>query len=265
MRSSTVFARASAVAVASLFFLVATSCAGSPTKNSTDDWAAVAARVAAQMAAPDRHRFDLPKDSQRKPIEMYRALGVGSGMRIGDFGSGAGYNVELFAAAVGPTGKVWGHNTEFILSAQGGYYKRTMDERLSNGRLPNAEFIIADIQDISLDNELDIAYWGNNFHDYYHRDGESHVLLILDRIKSALKPGGVLGVTDHVGLRGRENDKLHRIEPELVIAAIEKAGFVIEEQSNMFRNTADDHSLNIYDDAIYRRTDRVFIKARKPK
>ena len=251
--------------VACLFAAFVVGCAGARGGESADDWAQVAERIRVQMAAPDRHKYDLPRDRHRKPVEMYDVLGVRSGMTIGDFGSGAGYNVELFAAAVGRTGKVYGHNTEFILNAQNGYYKRAMNDRLRENRLPNAEFIIGDIDSTGLGNVLDIAYWGNNMHDYYNRDGEAYVLAILSSIKAALKPGGVLGVTDHVGVAGRDNRKLHRMEPCVLINLIQQAGFVIEEQSEMFRNADDDHSLNVYDEAIYRRTDRLFIKARKPE
>lgn len=240
-------------------------CTVASLEEREDDWSAVAQRIQAQMAIADRHQFDAPRDPHRKPVEMYQKLGVRTGMAIGDFGSGAGYNVELFAAAVGPTGKVWGHNSEFIRDAQNGYYRRAMNDRLRNGRLPNAEFIIADIDETGLNNVLDIAYWGNNMHDYYNRSGEAYVLEILASISKALKPGGVLGVTDHVGVQGRDNRKLHRIEPKVLLSLIRKAGFVVEEQFNMFRNADDDHTLNVYDDAIYRRTDRVFIKARKPQ
>ena len=153
----------------------------------------------------------------------------------------------------------------FILNAQDGYYKRAMDDRRRGNRLPNAEFIIGDIDETGLENVLDIAYWGNNMHDYYNRDGEAYVLEILSSIKVALKPGGILGVTDHVGVARKDNRKLHRIEPGVLIALIQQAGFVIEEQSDMFRNVDDDHSLNVYDEAIYRKTDRVFVKARKPE
>ena len=137
-----------------------------------------------------------------------------------------------------------------------------MNDRLRNDRLPNAEFIIGDIDKTGLENVLDIAYWGNNMHDYYNRDGEVYVLKILNSIKAALKPGGILGVTDHVGVAGKDNRKLHRIEPDVLVSLIQQAGFVIEEQPDMFRNADDDHSLNVYNEAIYRRTDRVFIKAR---
>ncbi len=258
----------SVVLLSSILGLVASvsiSCASAPTKETPGDWPDVVARIKAQMAAPDRHKYDLPRDPHRKPIEMYRILGVRSGMKIGDFGSGAGYNAELFAAAVGPSGKVWGLNTEFVLNAQKGYYKRTMDQRLHNDRLPNAEFIIGDIDKSGMNDVLDIAYWGNNMHDYYNREGGERVLEILASIESALKPGGVLGVTDHVGVPGKDNTKLHRMQPDVLVDLIQRAGFVVEEQPDMFRNSADDHSLNVYDEKIYRRTDRVFIKARKPE
>ena len=69
---------------------------------------------------------------------------------------------------------------------------------------------------------------------------------------------------DHVGVNGNDNKILHRIEPEVARALLRKAGFVIEAESDLFANTEDDHSLQVYNEAIYRRTDRFLIRAVKP-
>ena len=125
--------------VACLILTLFTGCVGARVSEGASDWPAVAERIRVQMSKADRHKYDLPRDPHRKPVEMYRILGVRTGMTIGDFGSGAGYNVELFAAAVGSSGRVWGHNSEFIVNAQNGYYKRAMHDRTRNSRLPNAD------------------------------------------------------------------------------------------------------------------------------
>jgi len=230
-----------------------------------DDMQAMADRIEKQMRVPDRHEFDLPRDANRKPFETFSFLGLQSGMVVMDVGAYAGYTSEMLAAAVGPKGKVYSQNREAVLLRYAeGYYKRTMDERLANNRLPNVVLHIREYDDLGVEDELDFAFLGNLLHDFYYRDGEANALLFLESIKSGLKPGGIFGVMDHVGVKGRDNKKLHRIEPEVAHELLRKAGFVIEAESDLFANTEDDHSLQVYNEAIYRRTDRFLIRAVKP-
>ena len=58
---------------------------------------------------------------------------------------------------------------------------------------------------------------------------------------------------------------MHRIEPDVARALVREAGFVIEAESDLYANPEDDHSLMVYNDAIYLRTDRFLFRARKPQ
>ena len=60
-------------------------------------------------------------------------------------------------------------------------------------------------------------------------------------------------------------EKLHRIDPAVVKADFQRAGFVLEAKSDMLKNPADDHSLNVFDDKIRGKTDRFVFKFRKPQ
>ncbi len=225
----------------------------------------MAARIQRQMRTRDRHKFDLPRDEHRKPFEAFSFLGVQPGMTVMDVGGYAGYTTEMLAAAVGADGKVYSQNRETVLMNYAeGYYKRTMDERLTNNRLPNVVSHLSEYDDLRLDDELDFAFLGNIVHDFYYRDGEATALAFLKSIKNALKPGGIFALTDHVGIAGKDNKNLHRIEPALARDLLTKAGFVIEAESDLYANPADDHSLMVYDEAIYRRTDRFLLRARRP-
>jgi predicted methyltransferase len=220
------------------------------------------ARIAAQQAAPDRHEFDRPRDAGRKPYETFVFLGVTEGMTALDVGAYAGYTSEMLAAAVGPSGKVYAHNTERVLERYAdGYYKRTMTERLANDRLPNTTLHLTEYDDLGLDGQIDVAWLGNMLHDFYYRDGRDNALKFLRAIRNTLKPNGVLGLVDHVGIEPEDNKRLHRIEPDIARELLEEAGFRIEAESNLFANPNDDHTLMVYDERIYRNTDRFFFKA----
>lgn len=248
-----------------LFLLVIALCY-LPAAVVADDYADMKQRVEQQQQAPDRHKWDFRRDEPRKPFETFKFLGLEPGMTVMDVGAAAGYTTEMLAAAVGPEGKVYSHNRERVLyNYADGYYKRAMDERLANNRLPNVVLHVREYDDLGLEGQLDLAFWGNNFHDYhYNEPGEATALEILFSIKKTLKPGGVLGITDHVGTADHDNRELHRIEPHIIRAALQQAGFVIEAESDLFANPEDDHSLEVYDEKIYLKTDRVLIRARKP-
>ena len=223
---------------------------------------AMQARIEAQMAAPDRHEFDLPRDAARKPYESFVFLGVEEGDVVLDVGAYAGYTTEMLAAAVGPSGKVYSHNTRRVLERYAkGYYQRTMAERLTNDRLPNVVLHITEYDDFGLTGTVDVAFLGNLLHDFYRRDGREAAIRYLKAIRRTLKPDGVLGVTDHVGSARHDNAKLHRLEPEVARELLTAAGFDIESESALLANADDDLSLMVYDERIYRKTDRFFFKA----
>ena len=229
-----------------------------------DEAAEMAARIEAQMQAPDRHRFDAPRDAARKPFETFQFLGLREGMTALDVGAYAGYTTEMLAAAVGPTGKVYSHNRERVLTRfADGYYGRTMEERLANDRLPNVVPHVREYDDLGLEGTVDVAFLGNLLHDFYRRDGREGAVALLQYIHATLKPGGVLGITDHIGVPGADNHRLHRIEPDVARALLQEAGFVVEAESDLLASAGDNHTLMVYNDAIYLRTDRFLFRARK--
>ena len=87
---------------------------------------------------------------------------------------------------------------------------------------------------------------------------------MLIKLKILLKPGGVLGITDHVGLPGRDNRDMHRMEIQQAIDVAKEAGFQVE-TSELLRSPSDDNSRNIFDPRLNRNTDRFLLKLRKPQ
>ena len=84
-----------------------------------------------------------------------------------------------------------------------------------------------------------------SYHDLYWRpdDGSwppTDPMLLLGKLYTALKPGGVVVVEDHVANPGGEPDKvvadLHRIDPSVVKRDFEKAGFVLDGESRVLAN-----------------------------
>jgi predicted methyltransferase len=117
--------------------------------------------------------------------------------------------------------------------------------------------------------KADVVVTAMNLHDVYNgfQDqpaGEPAAVEFLRSIHAALKPGGVLAVIDHVGVAGQDNKKLHRMLLQQARDAITKAGFVIEAESKLLANPADDHTKGVFDPALRGHTDQFMIRARKP-
>lgn len=234
------------------------------TSLAADNGEAMAARITAQQNAPGRDQYDSVKDATRKPVEVAEFFGVKAGMTVLDVTAGGGYSAEILSAAVGPEGLVYAQNPHLILRLIGGRHHEAMVARLRDDRLPNVRYLIVDAEDMPFRGSIDLVNWAFNIHDVYNEGGETAALKDLQAIKRALKPGGILAVSDHVGVAGNDNPELHRIEPATIISLLRQAGFVVEESSDLLANPADDHSRSIFDDDRRYQTDRVLIRARKP-
>ena len=84
-----------------------------------------------------------------------------------------------------------------------------------------------------------------------------------------MKPGAVIGVIDHVASPNSDTratvENMHRIDPNVVKADFKRAGFVLVGESRILRNPADDHSLLVFDPKVRGKTDRFFLKFKKPR
>jgi predicted methyltransferase len=91
----------------------------------------------------------------------------------------------------------------------------------------------------------------------------------LKAVYAAMKPGAVIGVIDHVANPNADTratvEKYHRIDPNVVKADFKRAGFVFVGSSDVLRNPADDHSIEVHDPRIAGKTDRFVFKFKKPR
>ncbi|HEY0165271.1 MAG TPA: methyltransferase, partial [Sphingomicrobium sp.] len=59
--------------------------------------------------------------------------------------------------------------------------------------------------------------------------------------------------------------KLHRIDPEIIKADFQRAGFELAGVRNFLRNPDDDYTLVVFDPKVRGKTDRVVYRFRKPR
>lgn len=218
------------------------------------------ARMRTALASPNRPAADKERDAVRKPIETVQFVGIKTGQTVIDVIAVGGWFTEVLSAAVGPGGKVIAQNPVFFTQREG--FAAT--EKAQHDRLGNVQAVHGELADNGVVAQADAAITALNLHDVYNAPGgEDAAVGFLKGVYGALKPGGVLGVIDHVGIAGQNNQQFHRIQVQQARDALTKAGFTIEAESSILANPADDHTKGVRDMA--RHTDQFLIRARKPQ
>jgi len=221
------------------------------------------------VASSGRTDSDRERDARRKPAAVLEFFAIQPGMTVLDMFSGGGYYTEMLSNIVGADGNVVTHSNK-------AYAQFVGDEpivRYANERLANVEILMAENNELELPADtFDVVMMVLAYHDIYYESTENGWLKIdgpklLAEFFSGLKSGGTLAVVDHYAAAGSPRETggtLHRIDPSIVIAEIEAAGFVLDGKSDVLRNLEDDHSLNMFDEQIRGKTDRFVMKFRKP-
>lgn len=222
--------------------------------------------LATRLASGGRSTEDKARDAGRRPSAVIEFLGIEPGMIVMDLIAAGGYYTEVLSEATGPSGKVYSQNGEFVLKMRDGANDKALTARLAGNRLANVIRLDREISDLGLaPDSLDAVITALNFHDIYNGLGADAAQSMLLAVRKVLKPGGVLGVIDHAGDPGSDNEKLHRIEEAKAVAAAEKAGFVVEASSHVLRNASDDRTQFVFNDGLRGATDRFVLRLRKPR
>lgn len=220
------------------------------------------------ISGSDRDVNDFVRDASRKPVEVLAWLGIEEGMQVLDLYAAGGYYTFILAKAVGPEGRVFAQNTPRGLNYEEDRQDITQGEalelKLRRGNLDNVTQLISRLDDLPLAQaSLDAVLLAQVLHDYYNPNPQ-RALDMLQRLHNLLKPGGFIGITDHVGIAGQNNRELHRMQIDQAIEVAEQAGFLVE-SSELLRNPDDDHRRNIFDPRLNRNTDRFLLKLSKPR
>jgi predicted methyltransferase len=190
------------------------------------------------VASRDRTEADRQTDQRRKPELLLEFAGVRQGMRVLDMGAGAGYSTELLARAVGPRGTVYAQESP----AGSARARERFDERARTPAMRNVTRVLREYDDPvpPTVSDLDLVTFFFAYHDT--------AFMAVDRARmnralfDALKPGGVLVVTDHSAQPGAGISvvkTLHRIEESTLRREIEAAGFKLIAEADFLRNPGD--------------------------
>ena len=218
--------------------------------------------IAAAVASPERSAKDRERDARDKPAELLAFAGLKPGMKVADVLGGGGYWSEILARAVGPSGSV-------TLVNNPGYFNFGKDDlktRFGDGRLKEVKRRVFELSNMDLGRgQFDLITIYLSYHDIYWVDEEGYgwpkvdADRFLTQLHEALKPGGKLLIVDHAAVAGTGKSAaqdLHRIDEAFTKKDIAGHGFLLEKSWPNLRNSADDHTKDVFDEAIRGKTDR---------
>ena len=225
--------------------------------------------ITASLTSPERLEQDIARDPSRRPDRVLDFFEIKPGMTVLDLFSGDGYYSEIVSRIVGENGKVLSHNNNAYVE----FTKDTLALRYTDERLANVERITMEADDLELpEATFDAALLMLTWHDFYYLDLENDWQSIdeqalVTKLCTALKPGAVLGISDHVASAGADPEdsgqNLHRIDPDRIKADLSDSCFKFEGEIDVLRNPQDDLSKPMYAEGIRGRTDRVVYKFRR--
>lgn len=232
--------------------------------------ASAQADLSAAVAGPGRPADQIALDAGRKPAEVLAFLGLKPGDVAADIMAGSGYYTEIMARAVGPKGRVIAVEPEQFYIGQP---KAVAAWDALKGRARNVELTVGPFGTIAAaPASLDFTLMHLVYHDLYWESAQYKVPRVdpaafLKSLYAATRPGGIVGVVDHVGAAGDTRavvDALHRIDPAVIKADFKAAGFILEAESPLLRVVGDDIAKLVFDPAVRGKTDRVVYRFRKP-
>ena len=220
--------------------------------------------IEAALADASRPEEDRLLDVNRHPAEVLAFAGLEHGWRVADIVPGGGYYARVLSTAVGEEGHVYAFNPNWIA-------ERFADGNIALGELADSRSNMTRVVDMiesfdtAIDEPLDAAFMVLFYHDTAY-DGTNRVAMN-QAIYDALRPGGVFIVIDHHAPTGSGltfvNDT-HRIDAHVVREEVMAAGFVLDAESDMLANPADDRTENVFAPGLRRHTDRFVYRFRKP-
>jgi predicted methyltransferase len=248
----------------SLAILALTACAGGVVPplllRGEPPTAASGANIAAALADSRRPEADIARDALRQPAEIMAFAGVSEGWRIADIGPGGGYYSRLFAVAVGDTGRVYA--VDRPPSAE-----RPRPMSAVAAEYANITHLTDGYQGWTIAEPLDAIFISQIYHDFFLPQLGIDVPALNRAMFAALKPGGVLVIIDHAAVDGSDisvTNTLHRIDRAQVVRDMEAAGFVLEAESDVLRNRADNRTERVFEADIRGHTDQFALRFRKP-
>ena len=242
---------ASKAFAATLLLAVTTACS---TADQTS--AAVVNRDKLDTVLAGEHRSDAHKarDQWRNPVEVLEFFGVSDDKIVMEIWPGAGWYTEVLAPYLRDSGTYiaasWDPNSEipFIRNAAAAYTAKLEEYPQYYDQTQVGVLMPPNMLEPVAPGTVDVVLTFRNIHNWMPRGSQQ---MMLKAMYDALKPGGVLGVVEHRGVPGSEQDPKATsgyVNEDFAIAMVEEAGFVFQDKSEINANAADtkDHPEGVW-------------------
>lgn len=215
---------------------------------------------------------DRASDEARQPGELLAFAQIDRGDVVGDYIMGGGYVTRLLAMAVGRNGKVYAFQPDEFIAFRPDYATE-QDAAVApytdnEGNPINVFALRGPIADPGFPEPLDTIITVMNLHDLFIDQMPADTAERgIAALYAALKPGGSLVVVDHKAAEGGGRTAatdLHRMDEQMALDMLTAAGFVLEEESELYAHPDDPRTDNVFAEAIRGQTDQFMWRLRKP-
>ena len=244
---------------AQIFFTIlmaVSACGTAPEKTeSATDKAALALPATIEEAVNSVYRdpANRERDIFRHPVETLKFFGLTPAMTVVEISPGAGWYMEILAPLLASNGK---YIAAAPPSSSGEYAQKANDKRAAwvssypriQDKVTTNVFNPPSSTDIAPPGSADMVLTFRNVHNWIKAKGEQEAF---NAFFKALKPGGILGVTEHRAPANQKRDpeaKSGYVRERDVIALAKRAGFKLAAKSEINANPKDtkDHPEGVW-------------------
>lgn len=195
------------------------------------------------IAGTHRSPNFVARDIYRHPAETLEFLGLKPTLTVVEIGPSGGYWTEILGPYLKDKGTYYTAiaprtSSERAAAAADTWQKKLEGDKANYGNVKVSEFG-AKAQNIAPDGTVDLVLTSRNVHNYVAMGFADAAFASFYR---ALKPGGILGVSDHRAAADKPQDpkvESGYVREDLVIQLAEKAGFKLVGKSEVLANPKD--------------------------
>ena len=207
------------------------------TQSAVADDAGTAAALRAAIAGPQRSDANKARDKYRHPFETLTFFGIKPDMTVVEISPGTGWYTEILAPFLKDHGKLYE-------AVGGGAGAKSFEDKLKAEPAVYGKVIVTTLQppaqtEIAPAGSADMVLTFRNVHDWLPRGTTPDYFKAFYR---ALKPGGILGITDHRADPSQPQDPKAGngyVRQDYMIQIAEQAGFKLAGTSEINANPKD--------------------------
>ena len=206
--------------------------------------------------APSRRPQNRGRDMHRNPQETLSFFGIEPDMTVVEIWPGGGWYTEILAPYLAAEGTFYAAHfpadteSEYFRTALGNYHEMLNTSNVY-ANVQVTEFDPKNLKSLAPEGSADMVLTFRNLHNWYMSDSDEGLDRAMQAFFEVLRPGGVLGVVDHRLPEDRADEDANEsgyIKQSWVVAAAERAGFELEDESDINANANDtaDHEGGVW-------------------